>query len=103
MKVALLLSAEPVAGLMLARAWVAAGEDVEVVLLDRAVAAARRGHGDAAVITESLAAGIVVGALDESLRRRGIEGAALVDGVKPVDLDELADLVGEGADKAVWL
>lgn len=103
MRVALLLSRDAAAGLALARNWAAAGDEIAAVLLDGASAAARTGHRDAAAVAEAAGAGVAVSALDESLRRRGISAAELVDGVKRVDLDELADLIAEGADKAVWL
>lgn len=103
MRVALLLSQCSAQGLALARAWREAGDEVDVVLLDGAVAAARRGHARAELVRAALAAGAAVAAHDEALRRRGVTDGALLDGVKTVDLDEVADLVAEGADKAVWL
>lgn len=101
--VALLLSQRAAEGLALARAWADAGEEVTAVLLDGAAAAARDGHPDAAAIREALAAGVAVAAHDDALRRRAVSAGSLVDGVKTVDLDEVADLVAEGSDKAVWL
>lgn len=103
MRIALLLSQCSTQGLALARAWRAAGDEVDVVLLDAAVSAARRGHAHADALREGLAAGVAVAAHDEALRRRGILAGGLLDGVKTVNLDEVADLVAEGADKAVWL
>lgn len=103
MRVALLLSRDPAGGLALARAWAADGDDVTAVLLDGAAAAARAGHVHADVVAGALRDRVAVSALDEALGRRGIAADALVDGVKRVDLDEVADLVAEGADKAVWL
>lgn len=103
MTVALLLSHEAGQGLALARAWAESGDDVVVVLLDGAAASARDGHVDGAELRAALAAGATVAAHDDALRRRGVSGGGLADGVKTVDLDEVADLVAEGADKVVWL
>jgi intracellular sulfur oxidation DsrE/DsrF family protein len=101
--VALLLSSHAASGLALARSWAETGDDVIVVLLDGAAPAARKGHRDAETLRAALAAGVGVTAHDDALRRRGIGPGALADAVKTVDLDEVADLVAEGADKAVWL
>lgn len=103
MRVALLLSRDPLGGLALARAWADDGDDVTVVLLDGAAAASRAGHAHAGAVSEALGHRVAVSVLDEALGRRGIGADALVEGVKRVDLDEVADLVAEGADKAAWL
>ncbi|HWH32047.1 MAG TPA: DsrE family protein [Egibacteraceae bacterium] len=103
MTVALLVSHTAAQGLALARAWAESGDDVVVVLLDGAAAAARDGHADAPALRAALAAGVAVSAHDDALRRRGVTGGGLTDGVKTIDLDEVADLVAEGADKVVWL
>ncbi|HWB72056.1 MAG TPA: hypothetical protein VG452_07545 [Egibacteraceae bacterium] len=103
MRVAVLVSDDLRWALLLARTWVGAGDGVQVVLLDAAAAAARPGHEDAAAVGAALRDGVVVGVHDDALRSRALTGGGLVDGAKVVDLDEIADLVTEGADKAVWL
>lgn len=103
MRHAVLISREPRWALELACRWVAAGDSVSAVLLDRAAGLARAEHADAPAVVEALAAGVEVSAHDDALRRRGLAGRPLTEGVKPVDLDEIADLLSEGADRAVWL
>lgn len=103
MRVALLVSAEPTWALRLAVTWTDAGDHVTAVLLDRASASARAAHADSGAVAEALAAGVSVLAAEDALRRRGISAATLADGVKTTDLDEIADLVADGADKVVWL
>lgn len=103
MRIVLLLSNAAPEALELARAWRDAGDQVELVLLDGAVAAARRAHPLAAALKAVLAAGVAVSAHQEALSRRGVTEGGLLDGVKAVELDEVADLVAEGSDKAVWL
>lgn len=103
MRVALLVSGELDFAGCLAAAWARAGDAVTLVLLDAAVAAVRQGHAHAAAVTDAVTAGVVVAAHDDALRRRGIAVASLPGGVKAVDLDEVADLVTDGADKALWL
>jgi len=103
MKTALLLSAAAEADLELARAWAAAGDEVQVVLLDTAAGIARAGHTLHDSLRRVLAAGVTVVAHDDALRRRAIDAASLADGVKVADMDEIADLVAEGAQRVVWL
>lgn len=99
----LLVSRNPRWALRLARTWVGAGDSVTIVLLDRAAALARPGHADAEAILAALADGVEVRAHDDALRRRGLAGRDLVLGCKTVDLDEIADLIMDGSDRAVWL
>ncbi len=103
MRAVLLVSAELPWALALAGRWATAGDTVTVMLLDRAAGAVRPGAAAARDVTAAIAAGVTVSACDDALRRRGLDGAALVDGVKIVDLDEVADLVTDGADRVVWL
>ena len=103
MRIALLLSHAPAPALALARAWRNAGDEVDVVLLDAAAARGRDGHADGAALREVLAAGVAVAVHDDAARRRGLDTAGLLEGLKTVDMDEIADLVAEGADKVVWL
>jgi intracellular sulfur oxidation DsrE/DsrF family protein len=103
MHTALLVSTDLHWSLSLARAWVAAGEAVTLVLLDTAVVAARRGHVDAQAIADALAGGVTLAAEERALSRRSVQPDALLDGVKVLRLDEVADLLVDGADKALWL
>lgn len=74
-----------------------------VVLLDGAVAAARSSHPAAGAIRDAVAAGIVVLVHDEAALRRGIAAEHLTDGVKTVDLDEVADLIADASGRVIWL
>jgi sulfur relay (sulfurtransferase) complex TusBCD TusD component (DsrE family) len=87
----------------LATSWAAAGDALTLVLLDEAAAAARTGHESSGLLTAALEAGVQVSVHDAAARRRGIDERSLTSGVKTVDLDEIADLVGDGADRVVWL
>lgn len=100
MRRALLISRDPVEGLRLA-AWLAgSGETVSAVLLDAAAGVARPGHEDGGSITAAVAAGATVSAHDDALRRRAITDP--VEGVEIVDLDAVADLLGDAADRVLW-
>jgi intracellular sulfur oxidation DsrE/DsrF family protein len=101
--IALLVSRDLRWALELAHAWVVGGDNVTVVLLDTAVAAARTGHIASVDIREALDAGLAVAAEAGALQRRSLPADRLVDGVKVLDIDEVADLVAEGADRVVWL
>lgn len=103
MHIALLVSTDLAWALWLAQTWTAAGDQVSVVLLDAAAAAARQGHAHAQAVREVLAAGATVGAHTDALRRRAIGPDWRVEGIKTVDLDEIADLVTDTAEKVVWL
>ena len=87
----------------LATQWIVGGDEVTVVLLDAAAAAARRGHAESGTVAELLRGGAVVAAQADALRRRAIRSDQRVEGVKVVDLDEVADLVADGTDKVMWL
>lgn len=89
--------------LELAAAWAAAGDSVTVVLLDAAAAAARPRHQAAAGLDAALASGVVILAEVQALRRRGLMPDGLAEGVKSISLDEVADLLIDGTDRAVWL
>jgi intracellular sulfur oxidation DsrE/DsrF family protein len=86
----------------LAAAWLDAGDAVTAVLCDSAAAAARAGHVRAAAVGAAVRAGVTVAAEEGALQRRGLAVDRLVDGVKILDLDEVADLL-EASTKAVWL
>lgn len=99
MRVALLISHEPLRALALARSWAATGESVTAVLLDAATALARAGHVDHAALVTAADAGVAVLAHTDGLRRRETAAETVVGAT---DLDEVADLVADGADKVVW-
>ena len=80
-----------------------AGDAVHVVLLDSAAAAARVTHPCAGAIRAALDAGAVVAVHDEAAQRRGMAAGELVEGVKTVDLDEVADLVTDATGSVLWL
>lgn len=103
MRAALLLSSAVEADLDLARSWARAGDDVQLVLLDAAAGMARAGHALGEALRRLSEDGVTVAAHDDALRRRAIDGDALAEGVKVVDMDEIADLVAEGAQRVVWL
>jgi predicted peroxiredoxin len=102
-RIALLISHDVPWALQLAVGWAGAGDAVTAVLLDAAAAAARAGHVDAPALAAALEAGVGLAAEEGALRRRGIASDALADGVKVLDLDEIADLLVDGSSKAVWL
>ncbi|MGH8910646.1 MAG: hypothetical protein ACRD0K_30165 [Egibacteraceae bacterium] len=103
MRIALLSSTDLRWAVQLAVTWTEQGDDVTLVLLDGASAAVRQGHEDAPILSEAIRMGCAVLAHTDALRRRAIGADRRIDGVKAVDLDEVADLVTEGADKVVWL
>lgn len=103
MRHTVLVSRNPRWALDLARAWTAAGDSVTAVLLDRGAALVRAGHPDADALSAALAAGVQVSVHDDALRRRGLAERDVAAGCKVVELDEIADLVTDGADRAVWL
>lgn len=103
MAVLALVSSDCSSALDLVGVWLQGSAPVEVILLDAAAATARMGHAGAKMLEEVLAAGAVVAAHDEALRRRGIAGANMVAGVKTVNLDEVADRIGDTTGTVVWL
>jgi hypothetical protein len=98
----LLVSRDVPWALELASRWAADGT-VHAVLMAGAAAVARHGHPDAAVVSRALAAGVLVSVHDEAAGRRGLASADLVDGVKTIDLDETADLIGDTDGGVMWL
>lgn len=87
--------------LRLARQLAGQGEDVTVVLLEDTVSVARTGHAWADTVTAALEAGVRVVAEEEALARRAVH--RLADGVKPIALDEVVDLLFDWADRQAWL
>lgn len=98
----LLVSRDVPWALALAVRWASSGV-TNVVLLDSAAASARSGHREAAHVVAAVDAGVVVAVDAAAAGRRAMEHADLVDGVKTVDLDEIADLVGDATGRVVWL
>jgi hypothetical protein len=103
MRTTLLLSADPEWGLELARSWALDGDQPTLVLLDEAAALARPSHPLGAALAAAAEVGVVVLVHDGALRRRGLDTGAVATGVKVVTLDEVADLLVDGSDRAVWL
>lgn len=103
MAVLALVSTDCTSALDLVAVWLKASSPVEVILLDAAAATSRLGHAGAEALEGVLAAGAVVAAHDEALRRRGIAGANMVAGVKTISLDEVADRIGDTTARVVWL
>lgn len=101
-RVTVLVSSRVAEVLPVVEAWARSGDTVTIVLLDGAAASARPGHADAPALKALGDAGAVLAAHDDALRRRALPLGSLVEGVKAVDLDEVADLITTGADRAVW-
>lgn len=98
-----LVSRDPAWALAAARRPRPAGSALHVVLLDSGAGAARSSHPCAARIRDAVDAGVTVVVHDEAALRRGMTAADLVDGVKTVDLDEIADLVADAPGTVMWL
>jgi predicted peroxiredoxin len=98
-----LASLDPAWALQLASAWAGAGDQVTLVLLDEAAALARAGHPQTAGVHAAVEDGVTVLADEDALLRRGISGGRFADGVKRASLDEVADLLADATDRAVWL
>ena len=99
----LLVSRDTAWALAVARDPRPAGTPVHVVLLDSAAAAARASHPCAAAVRRAIEAGAAVVVHDEAAQRRGMDAGDLVEGVKTVDLDEVADLVADAVGRVMWL
>ena len=99
----LLVSRDTAWALAVAREPRPAGMPLHVVLLDSAAAAARATHPCAGAIRGAIEAGVAVVVHDEAVLRRGISSGDLIDGVKTVDLDEVADLVADATGRVMWL
>lgn len=99
----LLMSAGSCWPLRLAADLRARGEEVTVVLLDRAADLARPAHPSQDRVEAALAAGAHVLVDTDALRRRGIVPTAVADGIKPTDLTAVGDLLVDATDKVIWL
>lgn len=100
MTVALLTSQQPAEALDLGVRWAGEGHDVTVVLLDAATAVLRNGHRLAARLRRAHTAGVTVWAHERAVAERRLLEAAT--GVALVDLDRVAELVGDAADTVQW-
>ncbi|MGH8898886.1 MAG: DsrE family protein [Egibacteraceae bacterium] len=103
MRIVLLVSTDLPWALQLASLWAAQGDHVTVVLFDAAATAAREGHHHAEAVSKAMTAGAIVVAHTDALRRRAIGPERRIGGVKTMDLDEVADLITEGADHVISL
>lgn len=99
----LLVSRDTAWALAVARNPRPADAPLHVVLLDSAAAAARATHPCAPAVRQAIEAGAVVTVHDEAVQRRGMDTSDLIDGVKTVDLDEVADLVAGAVGQVMWL
>ena len=99
----LLVSRDTAWALAVARAPGQESSAPSVILLDSAAAAARSSHPCAEAIQAAIEAGTTVVVHDEAVQRRGMESADLVDGLKTVDLDEIADLIADASGTVMWL
>lgn len=98
-----LVSRDPAWALAAAARPRPADEPLHVVLVDSGAGAARASHPCAERVRQAIDAGVSVVVHDDAAQRRGITTGDLVDGVKTVDLDEIADLVAEAQGTVMWL
>ena len=98
-----LVSRDPAWALAAARRPRPADAPLHVVLLDSGAGAARATHPCASRIADALRAGVTIVVHDEAALRRGMGPTDLVEGVKTVDLDEIADLVADAPGTVMWL
>jgi predicted peroxiredoxin len=98
-----LVSHDPEWALRSAVARPGGAQPAPVILLDRAAAVARDTHPLAPLVLQAVEHGVVIAVQDEAAARRGLSAATLVEGVKTVDLDELADLVAAATEAVMWL
>ena len=98
----LLVSRDVPWALRLALQWTTR-EPTQVVLLDGAVASARPGHADHAAVAAAVEGGVVVAVHAAAAGRRALGPGQLADGVKVVELDEIADLISDASGQVMWL
>lgn len=103
MRIVMIVSRDVDWALELGAAWSRAGDEVTVVLSDEGVPRARAAHPDTRGLDAAASEGVVLFALHDALTARGITNDALAPSVKPLTIDELADLLSDVADRAVWL
>ena len=76
------------------------GNEATLFLVENGVLAARKGSDVAAKLTALSKEGVKVLAEDLSLKMRGVKERA--EGVSESNMDALAELVLNGADKVIW-
>jgi len=77
--------------------------DVTVYLLQDGVFTARRTYkAGAALVEDARRSGVNVLADAVSLRQRGVLGDRVASGVSVAEMDQLAELLMEQSDKAIW-
>lgn len=103
MRITVMVSVDVPWALELAAGWRDDGEEITLVLLDGAVAAARVGHVHGEAVGALLAAGAAVLTEEQAVARRSLASDRAVPGVKTADLDQVADLLLDGSDRVVWL
>jgi hypothetical protein len=97
---ALLTSQQPEEALALGIGWAATGADVTVVLLDAATAVLRAGHDAAAHLAAAQDAGVRVWAHADAVTERAVDMGP--SGARLVDLDTVADLLGDPEMQVQW-
>ncbi len=85
----------------MARALAGAGHEVALVLLEDAVAMARRSHRDGPALQAAAEAGVRILADEDALSRREVGSRA--EGVQAATLGEVVDLLFDWADRQAWL
>lgn len=76
------------------------GNDTTLYLIENGVLAARKGSEVASRLTTLSREGVQVLAEDLSLKMRGVKERT--EGVSESNMDALADLILNGADKVIW-
>ncbi len=76
------------------------GNDVTLFLLENGVLAARKGNEFGKNLTNLTKRGAKVMAEDVACKARGV--TEMGEGITQANMDQLADLVIEGADKVIW-
>jgi len=97
---ALLTSQQPEEALALGTVWAAAGAQVTVVLLDTATAVLRPGHAAAADVAAARDADVRVWAHADAVMERAVDVGHVA--VELVDLDAVADLLGDPDVQVQW-
>lgn len=97
---ALLTSQQPGEALTLGASWAATGQQVTVVLLDAATAVLRPHHDAATDLRAAHDAGVRIWAHADAATERAVVPSPLP--VELVDLDAVADVLGDPDVRAQW-
>lgn len=89
-------------GLFLADQLQGRGNEVTLYFLENGAGGLRRGSAVAGAIERFRSAGGRVLAEDVALKARGIAAGDLIEGVEVSTMSELADLLVDWSDKALW-